>query len=175
MESPKRSFTPPFCPATDCRYFRSTAGWRYRRIGCYHRQASPTRFQRYRCGHCGRRFSTQTFSTTYWLRRPELLQPITHRLLGCSAYRQIAREFAVSPQTVLGQAARLGRHGLMFQHHHRLRGVVREPLVLDGFAYHVTSGTARRTTRNPLFPVNLLDLLQRRPRGRPPCGSLGSL
>jgi hypothetical protein len=29
------------------------------------------------------------------------------------------------------------------------------------FAHHVTPGTAPRTTRNPLFPANLLDLLIR--------------
>ena len=51
--------------------------------------------QRYRCQHCHRNFSSQTFSPSYWLKRPELLRPLFFRLLGCSALRQIAREFGV--------------------------------------------------------------------------------
>jgi hypothetical protein len=81
--------------------------------------------------HCGRSFSTQTFSASYWLRRPDLLQPLFHRVLSCSGFRQIAREFGVSPSTVQNQVTRLGRHCFLFQHQHRPR--VREPVVLDGF------------------------------------------
>lgn len=126
-------FVPPFCPATHCDHHHSSSRWRYRRIGYYSRQAAPTRIQRYQCLHCRRRFSTQTFSTTYWLRRPDLLMPIAHRILGCSGFRQVAREFRVSPQTVLGQVARLGRHALLFQQLHRPRGPIAEPLAFDGF------------------------------------------
>jgi hypothetical protein len=101
--------------------------------------------QRYRCCHCHRHFSDQTFRTTYWLRRPELLLPVFHRLLGCSGFRQIAREFAVSPSTIAAHAARLGRHCLLFHQLHRPRGPLGEPLVLDGFLsfeysqYHPTA------------------------------------
>ena len=55
------------------------------------------------------------------------------RLLACSAYRQIARELAVSPTTVLGQSARLGRHCLLFHDALRPRSAPSEPLVVDGF------------------------------------------
>lgn len=147
-----RSFRPPFCPASDCPYHHSRRGWRYKRVGFYHRQATPTRIQRYQCGHCRRRFSTQTFATTYWLRRPELLVPIAHRVLGCAAYRQVAREFRVSPQTVLGHVARAGRHALLFHQRHRPPGPVGEPLACDGFEsfefsqyhpchFHLVAGT----------------------------------
>ena len=67
------------------------------------------------------------------MRHPELLQPLFFRLLACSGFRQIAREFAVSPTTILGQSARLGRHCLLFQHDRRPRAAPSEPLVLDGF------------------------------------------
>jgi hypothetical protein len=101
-------------------------------MGFFARKAAPQRIQRYRCSHCRRSFSTQTFSPTYWLRRPELLAVLLLRLVACSGYRQIAREFAVSPTTVLGQTARLGRHCLLF--HERLRPrQVGEPLAVDGF------------------------------------------
>jgi hypothetical protein len=54
------------------------------------------------------------------------------KLVGCSAFRQIAREAGVSKSTVQRQTERLGRHCLLL--HERLRP--REPereLVLDGF------------------------------------------
>ena len=101
-------------------------------MGFFVRRAAPHRIQRYRCSRCRRSFSAQTFSPTYWLRRPDVLPVLFGRLVACSGYRQIARELAVSPTTVLGQTARLGRHCLLF--HERLRPRhVTEPLAVDGF------------------------------------------
>jgi hypothetical protein len=103
------------------------------RDGSFTRQAVPHRIQRFRCRHCRRRFSEQTFRPTYWLRRPALLELVFRALLACSAYRQIARVLDTSPHTVLTHAARLGRHCLLF--HARLRPAVlpAEPLALDSF------------------------------------------
>jgi transposase-like protein len=154
MHTSDASQAPPFCPNPACRFHRSPGPeWRFIRAGFHPRSSPPHRVQRYHCRHCGRHFSDQTFRPTYWLRRPDLLEPIFHRLLGCSAYRQIAREHEVSPQTVLGQAARLGRHCLLFHELQRPRAQVVEPLVLDGFEsfeysqyhptrYHVVAGQA---------------------------------
>ena len=137
---------PPFCPAPDCRFHRSPApGWHWVRIGHYRRQRPPWTVQRYRCSHCRRSFSDQTFTVSYWLRRPELIGPVFHRLVGCSGYRQIARECEVSPSTIARHAARLGRHCLLFHQRMRPRGPIAERLVLDGFEsfewsqYHPTS------------------------------------
>ena len=89
--------------------------------------------QRYLCQHCGRNFSTQTFTPSYWLRRPGLLPPLFWRVLACSSYRQIAQEFGVSHTTVQHQVERLGRHCLLLHEQLRPRGAPCEPLVLDGF------------------------------------------
>ena len=139
------SHAPPFCPNPECAFHRRGTGlWRWQRAGFFSRRAAPCRIQRFHCGNCGRYFSAQTFRTTYWLRRPELLLPTFHRLLGCSGFRQIAREFDASPQTVLAHAARLGRHCLLVHDRYRPRGTVTEPLVLDSFVsfefsqYHPT-------------------------------------
>ncbi len=100
--------------------------------GFFFRQRAPRQVQRYRCSHCGRNFSSQTFSTRYWLRRPDLLSPTFHRLVACSGFRQIAREFEVSHSTIRGLSDRLGRHCLLY--HEQLRPPCpAEPLVLDGF------------------------------------------
>ena len=123
---------PPFCPNADCDLHRNSRGWRFKKKGFYLREVSPRRIQRYLCQHCGRNFSSQTFHTTYWLRRPDLFRHLFYRLLGCSALRQIAPEFEVSHQTVLRQADRLGRHCLLFHEQRRPRAP-EEVLVLDGF------------------------------------------
>ena len=127
-------FVPPFCPNERCAHHRTCGpDWRWQRAGFFSRQAVPHRIQRFRCCHCRRYFSTQTFRTTYWLRRPELLLEIFHRLVACSGFRQIARRYDISPQTVLTHAARLGRHCLLFHEEHRPTGPLREPVALDGF------------------------------------------
>jgi len=133
MDSHPASFIPRFCPRPACDYHLRDQGFRYSRAGTYLRQCEPRIIPRFRCGHCRRRFSSQTFSTTYYLKRPELQQPIFHRLLTCSGYRQIAREARCAPTTVMGQAARLGRHALLAFHLWRPRGGLEEPLVIDGF------------------------------------------
>jgi transposase-like protein len=136
---------PPFCPNTECRFHRgATASWRWVRTGFFTRRSAPARIQRFQCRHCRRHFSEQTFRTTYWLKRPELLVPIFHRLVGGSAFRQIAREFGTSPQTLATHSARLGRHCLLFHEQARPRGPLTEPVVLDTFVsfeysqYHPT-------------------------------------
>ena len=133
MSSPPLRFVPPHCPRTSCRYHGCAAGWRWIRYGSYRRGCLPQVIPRFRCDHCGVTFSSQTFSTTYYLKRPELLEPVFHRLLACSGYRQIAREARCAHSTLVGQATRLGRHALLLLAHQRPAGPVAEPLVIDGF------------------------------------------
>lgn len=127
------AWSPPFCPNPACRFHGDPRGWRPRRKGFFRRQAPPHRIQRYQCPHCRRCCSSQTFSPTYWLKRPDLPRALFLRLLACSAYRQIARDLAVSPTTVLRQTERLGRHCLLFHERLRPKGPPPEPLVVDGF------------------------------------------
>ncbi len=142
---------PPHCPNPTCAFHTTTEGWRWVHDGVFLRQHAPHRVRRFRCCHCRRRFSEQTFRTTYWLQRPHLLEPIFQALLACSAYRQIARALETSPHTVLTHAARLGRHCLLVHQQLRPRVLPEEPLVLDGFLsfewsqyhptlYHVAAG-----------------------------------
>jgi len=122
---------PPFCPNASCDFHASSDTWKFRRKGTYTRQAKPQVIQRYQCVHCLKGFSSQTFSVTYYLKRPDLLELLFWRLLSCSGFRQMAREHQVAPTTLMRQSNRLGRHGLLFLEQHRPREV-REPLVLDG-------------------------------------------
>ena len=127
------AFRPPFCPNADCPFHADPRGWRWKKKGFFRRDRAPFRVQRYRCSQCGRSFSSQTFAQTYWLRRPDLPRKLFLRLLSCSAYRQIARDLAVSPTTVLRQVERLGRHCLLFHERLRPKRALGEALVVDGF------------------------------------------
>jgi len=126
---------PPFCPNPDCDFHQDSKGWRYKKAGFYLRLQSPHRIQRYRCTHCRRAFSSQTFSTTYWLKRPDLQAPLLCGEVGGSGHRQQARTLRVAHSTVQRQIERLGRHCLL--RHEQDRELARarlpsEPVVLDG-------------------------------------------
>ena len=126
------TFTPPHCPNPACPFHCPTPTWRFKKAGFFARlHCSPQTIQRYQCSHCRRSFSSQTFSTTYWLHKPALQPVIFHRILACSGLRQIAHELNVSHTTIMNHVARLGRHCLLF--HHLKRPTPSEPLVLDGF------------------------------------------
>jgi len=133
MSRVPRGWQPPFCPNPICDSHAATGPWRFKKKGFYSRLHGPRLVQRYICRSCQRNFSSQTFSTTYWLKHPRLLRPLFHRLLGCSALRQIAREFGVTHSTVQRQTERLGRHCLLLLQDLGPRGAPMEPLVLDGF------------------------------------------
>lgn len=124
---------PPHCPSRHCRSHTDTESpWRWQRAGFYSRHSSPQRIQRYRCVACGVHFSSQSFSPTYWLKRPSLLAETFHAMTHCTGFRQLARKHGGSPQTFQRQALRLGRLCLLFHERHRPKGQLEEPLALDG-------------------------------------------
>ena len=134
MSRPPR-FRPPCCPNPGCDFHLDSTGWRFKKAGFYTRLIRPHRIQRYRCTTCKRAFSSQTFSVTYWLRRPELLEAVFHGEVSGSGHRQIARQYGVSHTTVQRLAERLGRHCLLLHEGLRRRArekLASEPVVLDG-------------------------------------------
>ncbi len=143
---------PPFCPNPACRFHKGDRHlWRFKRAGTYSRLSPPHLVQCWRCVTCRRQFGEQTFRTTYWMKRPGILAPIFMRLVACSGFRQIAREFRMSPTTIARASERPGRHGLLYHEWKRPKGPIREPLALDGFesfewsqdyptSYHVAAG-----------------------------------
>ena len=90
MRSGSRPFQPPFCPHRACRFHTNPRVWRYVRWGTYQRRCPrvPT-VPRFRCSHCRRTFSRQTFQTTYWLRRTDLQATILDRKITA---REVLRE-----------------------------------------------------------------------------------
>ena len=132
MRTSDDAFVPPFCPNPLCRFHLEPEGWRFHHAGWFQRKAPPHWIRRFRCIACGRWFCTQTFDTTYWLKRPELQVPLLHGLAACSGFRQLGRSLGAAGTTLQRQASRLGRHGLLYQRLHGPKGPPTEPLVLDG-------------------------------------------
>jgi transposase-like protein len=109
-----QGFRPGFCPWPDCSDHRETHhGYRFFRHGHY--RTARRRVPRFRCAACRRSFSRQSFATSYYLKRPELLLPVAAGLVAGSAHRQIARSLGCAGSTVTRLSARLGRHALLLQ------------------------------------------------------------
>lgn len=128
-------FRPPHCPWPSCsEHRRSAPAYRFRRCGGYPTR-SGRRVPRFQCLACGRTFSQRAFSTSYYLKRPDLLAPIAAGLVAGSAHRQIARSLGCAPSTVTRQSARLGRHAILLLALalDSLRGSLDEPLCGDHF------------------------------------------
>jgi transposase-like protein len=126
-------FVPPFCPWPECPAHRSR-GTGFHRNGSYRTKCSPKSIPRYLCLDCERTCSRQTFSTTYYLKRPELLVAVASGLAACSCHRQLARSLHCAKTSVTRQAERLGRHAILF--HARCGAelpALSEPVVHDHF------------------------------------------
>jgi len=137
MHSPQHTataFVPPHCPNPNCHFHNPLIkNWRFKKAGFFRRRLTPHRIQRFTCLCCRRSFSCQTFSTTYWQKRPDIDARLFTKATGCMSVRQIARDLDVSPETVNRHLARLGRHCLLF--HARMMRHARpaRQVVIDGF------------------------------------------
>lgn len=130
------AFHPRFCPRAGCpqHLLDSPSRFRYTRCGFFTRKSDRRCFPRFRCLVCCSRFTQPAFTTSYYLKRPELLVPVAAGLNAGSAHRQIARSLDCAPSTVTRLAARLGRHALLLQARALDRlPAIEEPIVLDHF------------------------------------------
>ena len=127
-------FRPKFCPNPNCNYHKGISpDWKYKKAGYYERLAHPRRIQRFTCLHCKRSFSSQTFSTTYWQKDPELNRLIFMKTIGGMCHRQIARDLGISPETVEHHVGRIGRHCMLLHTVMMPLGPPPTNVVIDGF------------------------------------------
>lgn len=134
---PARDFVPTHCPWSDCSEHGPgprTTRYRFHRHGYYERKCAPHRIPRFRCLACKATYSRQTFSTTYYVKRPKLLPLIAAQLQASSALRQIGRTLGCAHATVGRALARLGRHCMLLLARALAEvGTAREPVVIDHF------------------------------------------
>jgi len=168
-----KKFRPTHCPHKDCPHHRPTSPeeFRYTYAGFYSRDCDGKSVQRFRCKACNRTFSQQTFSTTYWLKRPDLLEPIAAGTVAGSAMRQIARSLGCHHSTVQRHSARIGRH-CMLLHCQVLAhlATLKEAIAFDHFETFVYSQNDRVGVTTPVgatsWFVYLLEVAPHRRSGR---------
>jgi hypothetical protein len=138
-------FIPRFCPWPECPAHTDFARFAYRKHGFFKRLAPPFRIPRFRCLVCRRTCSTQSFSTTYYLKRPELLVAVAQQDANAQSDRDVRRSISGNPQyaphidvgaagsTVTRLLPRLGRHAALALADFNGRARISEPLVGDDF------------------------------------------
>ena len=127
---------PHFCPnpSCDCHSLDPpTSGdhW-YRKNGFYPTGAFGS-VQRYKCLHCGRGFSDQTFSIDYYAKRKIPYKKILNQLISTGSIRDMSRELHATTGSIQNRIDRLARQCIAS--HGRLLDKVRlrEDLAADGF------------------------------------------
>ncbi len=155
------SWIPPHCPSTTCKYHNDLqSSWKWKHFGYYYRQAEPKRIRRFQCETCGVTFSTQTFSTTYWLKRPEIISRLLTKVVGGMCNSQIANDLKASPAAIDRQIYRLGRHCQLF-HLQKMKARPKfKEVAFDGFVtyeysqyhpYHIHLAVDKETAFIPYF------------------------
>ena len=122
-------FTPPRCPFPACSA-HSRPSFRYQRRGFFTRKCDGRLVQRYRCLHCRRHFSTQSFRLDRRLKLPFLHLELFWLFVSKGTLRQSARITGHSRVTIEHRLRLLGDHCRAFQRlrlvrfHGRLTGNV---------------------------------------------------
>ena len=128
------TWTPPHCPNPNCIHHNNNEeSWPYKKIGYFRRLQTPTCIQRFTCKTCKRSFSTQTFSSSYWQKRPDLGVKIIMKTVGGMANRQISRDLKVSPKTIDQQISHLARRCILFHSMMMEHSPPVQEIVVDGF------------------------------------------
>jgi hypothetical protein len=142
------STVPEFCPNPACPFHHrdtaATTQW-WVRFGTFWTRARG-RIQRFRCLHCRRTCSTQTFSVHYWTHSTNDLPWLLAQLSTCAGLRQIGRVAGVTHRVIQNRCRRLARNALAVMDL-ALSGLeLREHLAMDGF---------ESFTRSQYHPNNL--------------------
>lgn len=122
-----------FCPNPQCAYHQEAPStpWAYA-IGWYVTKAFG-KVRRFRCTHCGRSFSTQTFSTHYYLKRIVSYRDVLQRLAGGESLRGMGRALGCSLSLLTNRLERLGRQGIALHAGMLRQRQFREDICIDGF------------------------------------------
>ena len=130
---------PPFCPNSTCSNHRTPpgAGW-YRPFGAYHTRAYG-KVKRYLCLACGKSFSDQTFSLSYYLHLKIDLKDLFFSLASCSGIRALARKHGVTDKAISNRIGRLSRQAIGTMAGLRPFQASGEDLVADGFESFILS------------------------------------
>jgi len=128
------SLRPPCCPNKNCpRHTQKPkpAHW-YTKDGTYDTLAFGT-IQRYKCSHCGKRFSERTFHIDYYAKKNVNYRRIFRQLISTGSTRDIARELGISCASVANRISRLARNAIAVLEELKTEILLSEDLAADGF------------------------------------------
>jgi transposase-like protein len=124
-------FVPWRCPYPDCPFHRSPRPLFFTRRGFYRPRCRNHPVPRFRCRHCRRTFSRQSFRADFRHKKPHLNAPFLRLMVSCVGLRQAARVLQVARRTVEHRFSWLARHARHL-HLNQLRGACLEgPFQLD--------------------------------------------
>ena len=125
--------SPPFCPNPKCAYHTHPPKrkW-FWKSGHYHTQTFGT-IQRFFCLSCSRRFSSQTFSIDYFVKKKINYHLIDKQLRSTGSIRDISRDLSCSTDTVLNRISRLAKNAIDAHLLLCATAPYSEDLVADGF------------------------------------------
>ena len=103
-------FDPPCCPSLRCPSQRSRLPRRIQRKGAYRRRCDGRLVPRFRCLHCRRSFSSQTFRLDYRLRKPWLNPTVAQLLCAKTTLRKMAEILGVDRKTIEARLELFGAH-----------------------------------------------------------------
>lgn len=94
------AFLPRHCPHPACAAHAAGVLFRFRRDGTFLRRCDGRRVQRFRCHHCARRFSTQSFRLDRRQQKPWINVPLFGCFVSKVSHRQTARTLRIDRKTV---------------------------------------------------------------------------
>lgn len=105
------------CPNSECKYHGKKNY--LSKDGIYHRKNDSRIIQRYRCAHCGKRFSNATFSLAFGQKKRRVNHTLFENLASGMSMRRCARNLKIHRTTVkrkliyLAKKARLSQEALL--------------------------------------------------------------
>jgi lambda repressor-like predicted transcriptional regulator len=122
-----------FCPNPGCAYHKAAPDrpWAWA-TGWYATKAFG-KVRRYRCSCCGKSFSTQTFSTHYYLKRILSYRELLYRLAAGESLRGMSRSLGCSLSLLANRFERLARQGMALHGELVRQARQTEDICIDGF------------------------------------------
>jgi transposase-like protein len=127
-------FIPPFCPNKACPYHNPklcASKWFWNN-GTYNTKCFNT-VQRFKCRHCSKEFSTQTFHLDYYAKKQCDYEIIYNHVISSAGVRDIARALEVRTDVIQNRIGRLSRQCMAIHTEILSTCTLTEDLVADGF------------------------------------------
>lgn len=125
--------TPPFCPNPDCDAHHVAPDGRWWITNGWYRTKLSGEVRRFRCTHCGRGFSEQTFHIDFFAKRRVDYGKLIAELTSCCGIRALGRIHGVDHKTVLNKVMRFARQAMAAEATISDNLLLGEDLVVDGF------------------------------------------